>query len=390
MDYQFIASDKALAEFCSSIADSGCCAIDTEFVREKTYYPIFALLQIATEQRMACIDPFAIEDFSPLQNLLQSTGLTKVFHASRQDLEVLFQQFGTVPTPVFDTQLAAAVLGFTQQISYAELVFEITSVSLDKKHTRADWSRRPLSNDELDYAMDDVRYLLPVYHHLKQALEDKQRARWIEQDLADMSKAANYLIDSDHLWRKLKGVQKLKGVELQIALQLCEWRENLAQQKNRPRRWVAADHWIVDIARKKPVNFEALASVRGIPAKLLDRYGQTWLQIVAEALQVDHSKWPTLKKTVILDLQQQALGDCLMALCRVIAQDNHIALSTLATRKDIDNLILDRKTSRLAQGWYFEVAGQQLLDFMHAQSCLGVDNKGRIQTFPRRNVPNSV
>lgn len=382
VDYQLIVTKEALIEFCERISDAPYCAIDTEFVREKTYYPLLSLIQLATEQHMACIDPLAIRDLSPLARLMEKPDLLKIFHSPSQDLEILFQQFGAVPTPVFDTQLAAAVLGFTHQISYADLVFEVTSVQLEKKHTRADWSRRPLSDDELDYAMDDVRYLLPVYRQLNQSLEERHRRSWIEQDLADMSNASNYQINFDDLWQKLKAVQKLKGVELQIARDFCEWREKIAQQKNRPRRWIVADDWIIDIARRKPTDLEALASIRGISDKVLDRNARSWLQMIEQALQTDPSEWPIPQKPKILDVQQQALGDCLMALCRVIADENDIALATLATRKDIDSLILNRKTSRLAQGWHFEMAGQQLLDFIHAQSWLGVD-QGEIRSFSR-------
>jgi len=382
VDYQLIVTNEALAEFCQRISDAPYCAIDTEFVREKTYYPLLSLIQLATEQHMACIDPLAIRDFSPLAIILQKPDLLKVFHSPSQDLEILFQQFGAVPTPVFDTQLAAAVLGYTHQISYADLVFEVTSVRLEKKHTRADWSRRPLTDDELDYAMDDVRYLMPVYRQLNQLLEERHRRSWIEKDLAEMSLGSNYQIDIDNLWQRLKGLQKLKGVELQISRRLCQWRENIAQQKNRPRRWIMADDWIIDIARNKPTDIKALASIRGISEKAIDRNGREWLKIVKEALQVDPSEWPVPQKTKTLDVHQQALGDCLMALCREIADDNGIALATLATRKDIDNLILNRKTSRLAQGWQFEMAGQQLLDFIHGQSRLGVED-GIIRSFSR-------
>lgn len=386
MDYELITTDQALANFCTCIANAPYCAIDTEFVREKTYYPLFALLQIATEQHIACIDPLAIQDFSPLIGLLRTPELVKVFHAPSQDLDILYQQFGILPTPVFDTQLAAAVLGFPHQISYAELVLKITSVCLPKKYTRANWYRRPLSDAELNYAINDVRYLLPVYRRLKQALDDKHRSSWIKQDLVDMSKPSNYQIDMDCLWLKLKDRQKLNGVEKQIAQQLCIWREKTAQQQNRPRRWITSDDCIINIARKKPADREALTSMQGMNDKILDKYGYTWLEIVSEARQTDPSYWPQQKPPIILSVQQQALGDCLMALCRIIAEDHDIALAALATRKDIDKLILNRKTSRLAQGWHFQIAGQKLLDFIHAQSWLGVDNDGHIRNIPRHDM----
>ncbi|MDH5353842.1 MAG: ribonuclease D [Gammaproteobacteria bacterium] len=377
MQYLFIETDDQLASFCQQLASESYCAVDTEFVREKTYYPLLSLIQISGEQHMACIDPFAITDFEPLRQLFQKPELLKVFHSPSQDLEILYQHFGEVPTPVFDTQLAAAVLGYQHQISYADLVFEVTGTRLEKKYTRADWSKRPLSKDEIDYAMDDVRYLMPVYRQIKQDLEAKNRTSWIEKDLDTMSLSSTYEVDVSSQWHRLKGIQKLKGVQLQIARKLCEWRELRAQQKNRPRRWIVADDWIIEIARKKPTKLEDLALIRDIPAKVAEHQGPALIDIVNQSLQSSASEWPETLKPQQLSLHQQALGDCLMGLCRIIADDNNIALATFATRKDIDNLITNRKSSRLAQGWRFSMAGEQLLSFIYGQSTLAVDD-GRI------------
>ena len=374
MDYTFIASDEALASFCERLKSSSYCAVDTEFIREKTYYPLLSLIQVASEEELVCIDPFAIKDFSALAELFQNPDLLKVFHSPSQDLEILYQQFGQVPTPVFDTQLAAAVLGFQHQISYADLVFEVTGTRLEKKHTRADWSKRPLSDDELDYAMDDVRYLMPVYRDIRKQLQEANRASWIEKDLQSMSEESVYEIDTGILWQRLKGVQKLKGVQLLIAKRLCEWREIRAQQKNRPRRWIAADDWIIEVSRKRPTTIEALASIREIPEKVVEHQGKPILAMVSEAIASDASLWPQPAKPKPLTAAQQALGDCLMGMCRMIAEENNIALATFATRKDIDSLITNRKASRLAQGWRFTMAGEALLEFIHGQSGLSVTN----------------
>ncbi len=385
MDYEFITSDKALVSFCQRLASSSYCAVDTEFIREKTYYPLLSLIQIASEDELACIDPFAIKDFAPLVELFQKPDLLKVFHSPSQDLEILYQQFGQVPSPIFDTQLAAAVLGFQHQISYANLVFEVTGTRLEKKHTRADWSKRPLSDDELDYAMDDVRYLMPVYRDVQQQLQTKNRLSWIEKDLQLMSEGSAYEIDISELWHRLKGVQKLKGVQLLIAKKLCEWRELRAQQKNRPRRWIAADDWIIEISRKRPVTLDELSSIREIPEKVVEHQGGAMLAMVNEALQSDALQWPQPIKPRSLTSRQQALGDCLMGICRIIAEDNDIALATFATRKDIDSLIINRKASRLAQGWRFTMAGEQLLSFIHGQNRLSVVN-GELQIDARVDV----
>ena len=374
-DYEYIDSDTGLARFCAGLGEAGYCAIDTEFIRESTYYPELALIQIASANRLACIDPLAINDFAPLSELLVKQDLLKVFHSSSQDLEILCQKFGAVPSPVFDTQLAAAVLGYNHQISYAELVQQLTGTTLDKKHTRANWLRRPLSQDELDYAMDDVRYLLAVYEQLNQKLESTGRSSWIEKDLRAMSDPENYQVDKAQLWRRLKGVFKLKGEKLQIASDLCRWREELAQRQNRPRRWIVKDDALIEIARQKPRDLEALVQIPELSDKTAKRYGNELLQIIAHAAQVDPAQWPQHDMAKRLSKPQLALGDCLMSLCRMIADQNQIALATLATRKDIDNLILNYKSSRLTQGWRFTMAGEQLLEFMHGQSTISVDNE---------------
>jgi len=374
-DYRYIDDDAGLARFCSALDEASYCAIDTEFVRESTYYPELALIQIAGGDLLGCVDPLAITDFAPLADLLVRQDLIKIFHSSPQDLEILYQKFGQVPAPVFDTQLAAAVLGYSHQISYADLVLQITGVQLEKKYTRANWIRRPLSQEELDYAMDDVRYLVAVYHELDSRLESTRRRSWIERDLQAMSNADNYEVDQARLWQRLRGVQKLKGERLQIASELCRWREQLAQQQNRPRRWIVKDDVIVELARHKPASLEALAKIPELSDKTVKRHGEKILKVIAEASRVDAAQWPQHDSIKNLNSRQMALGDCLMALCRMISDNNSIALATLATRKDIDNLILNQKSSRLAQGWRFAMAGEQLLEFIHGQSAISVEDQ---------------
>jgi len=371
-DYLYIETDAALADFCARLDGASYCAIDTEFVRESTYYAELALIQIGSGEHFACIDPLAIDDFSPFAALLVQPGLLKVFHSCSQDLEILYQKFAAVPSPVFDTQLAAAVLGYNHQISYADLVQQVCGVTLEKKYTRANWMRRPLSADELDYAMDDVRYLLAVYEHLNEGLQSRRRASWLQRDLRALTNPAKYEVDLAQLWKRLKGVQKLKGEGLQIASDLCRWREALAQQQNRPRRWIAKDDALIQVARQKPASMADLASIPELPEKTVRRHGSELLAMVAHAAEVDPAEWPSHDKHVQLDKQQLALGDCLMALCRLIADDNNIALATLALRKDIDNLILNPSSSRLSQGWRFDMAGESLLDFINGQSTISV------------------
>jgi ribonuclease D len=300
-DYAYIDDDARLEAFCHELGEASYCAIDTEFIRESTYYPELALIQIASDQLLACIDPLAITDLGPLAELLVKDSLLKVFHSSSQDLEILYQKFGKVPFPVFDTQLAAAVLGYSHQISYADLVQQVTGVQLEKKHTRANWMRRPLSRDELDYAMDDVRYLLAVYQELDGRLESTGRRAWIARDLQAMSDTDNYRVDLDQLWKRLRGVQKLKGEKLQIASDLCRWREQQAQQQNRPRRWIMKDDVIIEIARQQPADTGALSRIPELSDKSVKRHGEKLLKIVSAAGRIDASQWPRHDKMKTLN-----------------------------------------------------------------------------------------
>ena len=373
-DYSYIDSDEALARYCAALGEASYCAIDTEFIRESTYYAELALIQIGSGDQFACIDPLAINDFKPFAELLVRPDLVKVFHSSSQDLEILYQKFAAVPAPVFDTQLAAAVLGYNHQISYADLVQQLCGVTLEKKHTRANWKRRPLSEDELDYAMDDVRYLLSIYEQLHEQLQTSRRAGWLERDLRDITDPEKYQVDMEQLWKRLKGVQKLKGEKLQIASDLCRWREQQAQRRNRPRRWILKDDTIIEIARHQPDSIESLSRIRELGDKTIQRNGDQLLRIVAQAQSVDAEHWPRPDRVESLSKHQLALGDCLMALCRVIAEQNQIALATLVTRKDIDSLILNPKSSRLTQGWRFTMAGEKLLEFIHGQSTISAED----------------
>jgi ribonuclease D len=228
LTYHYIDSNQALSDFCLRIRNDRYCALDTEFIREKTYYPVLALIQLATESAQACIDPLAIDDFTPLVELFHNRSMLKILHAPGQDLELFYHRFAVLPVPIFDTQLAAAVLGYANQIGYADLVNRLCRVQLEKKYTRANWSRRPLSEGELDYAMDDVRYLIDIYQQLNTDLQQRGRLDWIQDDLETLSEPATYQVNSADLWKRLKGVQKLKGAGLNNADQLCRWREQVA------------------------------------------------------------------------------------------------------------------------------------------------------------------
>ncbi len=378
MSYQYIDSNQALQEFCQKIAGCRYCALDTEFVREKTYYPVLALIQLATETAQACIDPLAIDDFSPLVGLFESESMLKILHSPSQDLELFYQQFNALPRPLFDTQLAAAVLGYANQIGYADLVNRVCGVQLEKKYTRANWSRRPLSRGELDYAMDDVRYLIEIHDSLTSELEKRGRLDWLKSDFEKMTDAQSYQLDMTGLWQRLKGVQRLKNAALNYADQLCRWREQVAIDKNRPRRWIMKDEDIVDIARFKPSSHEDLAQIGNLSADYIRKNGDAILQVLRRAEKIDPADYPRPAEFKKLSNQQQAIADCLMALSRVITEHNEIALASVTTKKEMDQLITGRRDSKLCSGWRYEMLGQHLIRFLEGGMSLSCED-GRIR-----------
>ena len=370
MNFEYIDSDQALAEFCQQIKDCKLCALDTEFLREKTYFPLLALIQLATETHQACIDPLKVSDFSPLIAIFKNQSMVKILHSPGQDLELFYQQFDALPDPVFDTQLAAAVLGYANQIGYADLVNRICGVQLDKKHTRADWSKRPLSEGELDYAMDDVRYLLQIYSELKSELEKRERWSWVKVDFEKMSDKAEFTLDVSALWKKLRGIQKLKGAALNNADQLCRWREQKAISSNRPRRWIMKDEDLIDIARFKPGSASELSEIGNLSADYIRKNGEAILKVLAEAAQIDPADYPKLPEYSKLNSDQQAISDCLMAICRVVTENNQIALASVTTKKEIDQLVAGNMDSKITRGWRNEMIGRHLVRFLQGKSSL--------------------
>jgi ribonuclease D len=368
--YTYIDSDAALATFCASVENCAYCALDTEFVREKTYYPVLALIQIATETSQACIDPQKVRDYAPLVGLFNNESMLKILHSPSQDLELFQQSFNALPAPLFDTQVAAAVLGYANQIGYADLVNKVCGVQLDKKYTRTDWSRRPLSDGELDYAMDDVRYLIEIYQTLKGQLEQQGRLAWVEADFEAMIDPAVYQVDFSSLWKRLKGVQKLKGLALNHADQLCRWREQRAIDKNRPRRWMMKDEDIVDIARLMPKDIKGLTQIGQLSADYMSKVGPEILAVLSQSAQMNPSEFPRHDDFVRLDNQQQALADCLMAVSRVVCEQNNIAMSSVVSKKDIDGLISGKRDHKIMQGWRHEMLGRSLIDFVEGRRLL--------------------
>ena len=285
MNIQYIDTPEQLDKLCQQIRQESWVALDTEFLREKTYYPKFCLLQIATPEWVACVDPIVIEDLSTLFEALFDEKLIKVLHSCRQDLEIFYQITGRVMGPVFDTQVAAPLLGFQENPSYAMLVSSFLNINLNKAHTRTDWTNRPLSQDQIQYAADDVIYLCQIYQKMTTQLEKLGRSDWLEQDFTALLNPDLYQIPPENAWLRIRGKNKLTGRQLSIVQLLAQWREATAQQIDRPRNWLMRDDVLLELAKLQPTTVAQLSKVRQINDGLVRRHGKTLCELIQQGQQ---------------------------------------------------------------------------------------------------------
>ncbi len=371
---QYINTPEQLATLCEQIKKESWLALDTEFLREKTYYPKFCLLQIATPEWVACVDPIALPSLDSLFEVIYSPSIVKVFHSCRQDLEIFYQLTGKIPEPLFDTQIAAPLLGFQENPGYAMLVSSLLNINLNKAHTRADWSKRPLIEAEIQYAADDVIYLCKIYQMMLQKLAELGRGEWLERDFAELTNPSLYEVRPEKAWLKIKGKNKLTGRQLSIVQALSEWREKTAQTEDRPKSWLLRDELLFDIAKLQPETVSELANVRGINERAVNRYGADLCQLISAAKNRApiplNEKGRPAKKTQ----QQEAILDILTALVRIRAEENSLNPIILATRKDLEVLMFnDDEECPLLHGWRFKMAGQELVGLLKGEFLLGIE-----------------
>ena len=355
---KLITDCRALDDCIRSIKQSSWVAVDTEFLRETTYYPLLCLIQIRTESVGICIDALAIDDLSPLQAIFADKNITKILHASRQDLEALDQRMDTPICNLYDTQIAAALCGYGGQISYAGLVESICQVRLDKSHTRTDWAARPLSSAQLQYAIDDVNYLYRLQQALANQLSEFGRCAWHREECENTLKLENYRIDPQDVWQRLKGGAKIPIKYQHSAKALSIWREQKAQQRNRPREWILSTRALTEICKCQPSNLAQLAELKMVNANVVKFSGNAILNILNTAstgkTPVWHNYTPSDKA------QRKQLSEIINKL-KSIAEASHISQSMLANRHDIEAMIVGKVTIPLLEGWRYEFCGKEIV-----------------------------
>ncbi|HEV8445138.1 MAG TPA: ribonuclease D [Steroidobacteraceae bacterium] len=348
---------EALTAFVANAANATELALDTEFMREKTYRADLCLVQVAHDRTAVCIDPLPLPDLSPLAPLLTG-GAVKVMHAARQDLEVLLPAVGLV-RPVFDTQVAAALAGFPAQIGYAELARRLLGVELAKAHTRADWARRPLSPEQQEYALDDVRHLPPMRAQLLGSLAEKGRLAWLDEELAGLANADALRVDPDDAWKKVKGLPTLDPARQQLAQAVAAWRERRASDRNRPRGWILDDVALREIVLRLPTSLDALAALPEMQESVVRKCGEELLELVRASGIA--SAPPPLPRRERPDPALVATTKRLADITASVAAELSIGAEVLATRRELERLAGGRRDVSLLRGWRAAVVGEKLL-----------------------------
>ena len=375
MDIVYIESNESLALTCDTIRLSKVLCIDTEFHRETTYYPELALIQISNGETTCCIDPLPITDFKPLLALLTNPSVTKVFHASHQDLEIFNHLFNTLPSPLFDTQIAAGLLGYGDQIGYAALIKKELNIEIDKSQTRTDWLKRPLSKEQLLYAASDVYYLAKAYPKIVKELDSLNRLEWLQGDFSSLCQPAHFKVDVQNIWKKTKGNQKLKGEQLAILQAVSAWREETAQTRNRPRRRVLPDDALIDMSRLKPDSAEKIMRLRSLSkTRLSNEDASQLLQRMKNAQRLPREHWPKHVKRHKLNTREEALVDALSAILKLKADEHRITPLNLASRKELEGLLQGETDVPLMQGWRYAHAGQVIEEFLQGKRFIQADS----------------
>lgn len=372
-----------LRERVASMRKAGTVGFDTEFVGDRSYYPRLCLLQFATETMAVAVDPLALSDLSPLDELLFDPAVLKVVHAGWQDLKILFQRTGRVPGPVFDTQIAAALLGQPAQASYVSVVRDLLGVTLRKGHSYSDWCARPLSPSQLAYALDDVRHLPALYGRMMERLRAGGRLSWLDPEMAALSSPGSYETVPEQEYRRVKGWASLDRPRLGVLRAVIAWREREAMRRDIPRRWVLGDETALAVARACPADEDALRRIRGVEGKIGREVGAALLSRVREALDQPADRLPEE-----LPPRPEGVGDrgpvvaLLGALLRVRAREHRVATEVLATTEELERLAAgEREGIGVLSGWRRDLLGGELLALLDGKVSLTVRN-GRVAASP--------
>ena len=374
----YVDDDAALRRVCTQLAAAPRFALDTEFVGERTYVPALELIQVATGEMVALIDCRAVSSLTPFFEVLAAPTVEKVLHAGQQDLDLFHSLTGVAPTPILDTQVAAALGGYGAQVGYAQLVERLIGVTVDKSETLTDWSRRPLTKAQLAYAVDDVRYLLPACDTLKARLAELGRWDWAVEECRRLERSVRSIpMEPEDAWLRVRGRGSLRARGLVVLKALAEWREEIAKTRNKPRASIVRDEALVEIARKAPTAIDGLRGLRAVHSRDLERHAGDVVRRIAAALETPKETWPQPPPPPTAT-PSTGVVELLQAVLRLRAEDAGIAPTLLATNADLQ-LLVQRHAAGAAtelpimQGWRHTIAGGALMALLEGRASVSLD-----------------
>ncbi len=378
-----ITTTDSLAQACARLAKHPCVTIDTEFLRESTYYPILCVMQMASPDEALVVDALAPDiDLAPFFALMADERVLKVFHAGRQDIEIVWHRAGLIPHPVFDTQIAAMVLGHGDSISYEQLVQRITGDYLDKSHRFTDWSRRPLSKAQIAYAISDVTHLRDIYLALSADLAKRGRIEWVNEEMEILTSPDTYRAEPERAWQRVR-TRARKPKELAVLMEVAAWREREAQSRDVPRGRVLKDDALGDIAVQAPTSMEKLAALRSLPRGFeRSKWGEAILQAVERGLARDLKSLPRIERSRTA-VNGAAIVELLKVLLRMTAERHAVAAKVIATVEDLERIAADDEADVAAlKGWRRELFGEKALALKHGRLALAIES-GRVVPVER-------
>ena len=378
-----ITTTAELAALCHRLAAQPFVTVDTEFMRESTYWPKLCLVQLAGKDEAAAIDPLAPAlELTPLSDLLAAPDTLKVFHAARQDVEIFYHLDRTIPAPLFDTQLAAMVCGFGESVGYETLVSRLLNERIDKTSQFTDWSRRPLTARQLSYALDDVVHLRAVYDKLRRQLENSGRTAWLDEEMAVLTDPATHALHPEAAWRRIK-TRNTNPRFLGVLQEVAAWREVEAQTHDKPRNWLMKDEALLHMAGHPPRRAADLGHVRALPRSFAEgKHAEQLLAAVARGLERPDEELPDVDKPRTLPRGLAPLVELLKVLLKMKCEANDVAQKLVASTADLERLAWDDRDAVPAlKGWRFEIFGRDALALKHGEVALAADGR-QVQLIP--------
>lgn len=384
----YVTTEDQLLDICERLKDCKWLAIDTEFVGEKTYYPHLGLIQVSGNGISAAIDPIVIKNLTPFLDLVKNREVLKVFHAGEQDLEILTRLTGQAITPVFDTQIAASLLGWGAQISFAKIVQKVTGKKIHKAETYTDWCRRPLSKNQIEYAIDDVRYLVPVYEKLVERLKKMNRMEWLQDEFSDLEDPANYRkADPRRQFMKIKNIRSLKPANLAVLIELASWREEEAIRRDCHPRSIVRDEPLLEIARLLPKEAADLAGIRGFHHKETGKSAEQIMQAIHRGLAVPDEEVPVLQETESYSTRP-GVEELLATYIQCRSEELKIEPTILASRKQVHEFVKcyeqkeDLAETAILKGWRRDLIGLDMRSLIEGRMGLSLDKNGKVGLIP--------